>query len=364
MSATGTEAAPTGGSPTRRRLYLHVGLPKSGTSFLQSVLAENRARLKSAGLIYPFVRREGMFHAAVELRGQHQRWGLAPELVDGTWDQLLDRARGFAGNALISHEILAGAAPDVVARAGRDTADFELHVVVTVRDLLRQVPAHWQEEVKNGRAWSFRQFQDALFDEPESVAAEHGFWRSQDLVDVVRRWSAVVPPERLHIVVVPQPGAPPDELWRRFAGAVGVDPGAVDLAVAVAANDSLGVAQVALLRHVVLALRGRLTDRRYADVVKRFFAQGVLSRQVSDRPVVPPELAARLAPMAHGWIGAVEAAGHPVSGELAELVPPLPSGNRHPDAVPDDEVVAELPEVVADVLVEVARLRREREASA
>ena len=48
----------------RQRLYLHVGLPKSGTTFLQALLAKNRGRLKESGFIYPFVRPEGMFHAA------------------------------------------------------------------------------------------------------------------------------------------------------------------------------------------------------------------------------------------------------------------------------------------------------------
>ena len=50
----------------------------------------------------------------------------------------------------------------------RDTADLELHVVVTARDLVRQAAAHWQEEVKNGRPWSFREFEQVIF-APEEV---------------------------------------------------------------------------------------------------------------------------------------------------------------------------------------------------
>ena len=36
------------------RLFLHVGLPKSGTTYLQAVLAENKQRLRDrARVLYP-----------------------------------------------------------------------------------------------------------------------------------------------------------------------------------------------------------------------------------------------------------------------------------------------------------------------
>jgi hypothetical protein len=344
-----------------RPLFLHIGLPKSGTTYLQSVLAANRDRLREAGYIYPFVRPEGMFHAAVELRGQAALWGLDEHVVEGTWAQLLDRARGFDGPAIVSHEILAGASPEVIARIGSDTADRELHVVVTARDLARQAAAHWQEEVKNGRSWSFAAFEDALFTEQESTAAELGFWRSQDLLDVVRRWSAVVPADRLHLVVVPRHGAASDELWRRFALTVGLPASAVDLAVVTASNDSLGVAQVALLRRVVAALDGRLGQPAYAHVVKRWFAQQVLSRLESPRPEAPAELAERLAAIARGWAAFLEDAGHPVTGEAAELVPSGARPGAHPDSVTPEDVGRQVPVALAELLVETARLRRTRE---
>ena len=145
-------------------LFLHIGLPKSGTSFLQSLLADNRLPLKAAGTIYPFVRPECMFHAAVEVRGQHEYWGLPGELIDGTWEALLRKVRGFGSAGIISHEILAAADAAQVARVARDTADLELHVVVTARDLARQATAHWQESVKNGNPWSFAEFEAELFE--------------------------------------------------------------------------------------------------------------------------------------------------------------------------------------------------------
>lgn len=357
------------------RLVLHVGLPKSGTSFLQTLLAENREALRGAGAVYPFVRPEAMFHAAVELRGQHAQWGLPPDLVDGSWRRLLARVRSVAAErpdrattGIISHEILAGALAPTIERVAADTADLDLHVVVTARDLGRQVTAHWQEQVKNGRTWTFAELEDQLFGPAESAAQEEGFWRSQDLLAVLERWGAVVPAKNVHLVVVPAPGAAPGELWRRFAQAAGLDPGVLRVDLAGSRNTSLGAAQVALLRRVVEALDGRLGQPDYAHVVKRYFAQNLLGGHESRAAVVPEDLRARLDEVAGGWVEALGGRGWSVHGDPADLVAGDrldPAGvRRHPDDVTAEEVLAPVPEVVAALLLEVARLRAEVGAGA
>jgi hypothetical protein len=358
VSTAGTAAARPGGG--RRALYLHVGVPKSGTSFLQSLLADHRDQLRAHGFIYPFVRPEAMFHAAVELRGQHERWGLAAETVDGSWQRLLARAASFDGTAIISHEIFAGAVGPEIVRIHRDTADWDLHIVVTARDLARQATAHWQEEVKNGRGWSFEEFRGALWDPEESEANEVGFWRSQDLRAVLHRWSSVVPEENIHVVVVPPPGAGRSELWRRFAGAVGLPDGLLDPEVAPSVNESLGAAQVALLRRVVTAVDGRILQPQFAHVVKRYFAQRELGALQSAPAVAPPDLRRELDETMNGWIQDISGSGFAVHGDLQELLsaglsdePTAP----HPDLVTAEQMLAGLPEVVADLLVEIAALR-------
>ena len=353
--------------PTMSRLYLHVGLPKSGTTFLQGLMANNRTKLKDRGYIYPFIRRETMFHAAVELRGQHERWGLAAEQIDGTWQAVLERIRSFDGVGIVSHELLAAATPEQVARVARDTADLELHVVVTARDLSKQATALWQEEVKNGRRWSFEEFSSSLFRvdgeagaQTDAELGDSSFWRSQHLAAVLEHWSAVVPPERLHVVVVPRSSKDPLELWRRFAVAIGLDPDSVDLELQPRANESLGVAQVALLREVLGVLDGRLGQPHYAHVVKRFFAQTQLSRVTSPAPVTPVELRNRLDGVARRWVEEIEQRGYAVHGELDELLPstaPATDDARHPDEVSAAEILEGVPEVIAEMLVEIAALR-------
>ena len=348
---------------TPARLTLHLGLPKSGTTFLQGLLASHREELRAAGAVYPFVRPEAMFRAAVEVREQHDEWGLpadGPDGIDGTWARLLDRVREVGLPGIISHEILAGCSPRHAARVAADVADFDdVHLVVTCRDPLRQAMGHWQEEVKNGRPWSYADLVAALPTPAESDAEEHGFWRSQDLVGVLDRWSAALPEATVHVVTVPPPGAPPEVLWTRFAEAVALpadvlDPRAPDPASG--ANRSLGAAQVRFLREVLVALDGRIAQPDHAHVVKRWFAQQVLAGRDGEPARPTPDLAAYLAERSAGWAEAVRRRGWEVHGDLADLEVRVPEPGPHPDEVAPDVVLGgSADEVAALLLDEVAR---------
>lgn len=343
---------------SRQRVLLHVGLPKTGTTYLQRLLAARRDPLRAAGVLYPFLGPGAMFRGAVEVRGSAAKFGLDPAEVAGTWDALCARARDFDGTTVISHEVLAGATPEEVARARAPLAGLEVHVVVTARDLGRQATAHWQEEVKLGASYSFRDLERAQLRAdtgrdrgPDAGGARPHFWHAQDFADALRRWSAGGPPEHAHLVVAPAPGAPADELWRRFAAAVGVDP---DVLVpdALSANASLGAAEVAHLRAVNAALGDRLTRRDHTRLVKKGYAEGELAGRAGRPARTPADLGDLLGRATDAWVAEVRAAGYRVHGDLDELRPVLAGpGEPHPDDVPAPDRLADDPAQIADRLV-------------
>lgn len=350
------------------QVVLHVGLPKTGTTYLQGLLADNRDRLRAAGLLYPFLRPGAMFRGAVEIRGSHAKFGLAEGDVVGTWAALCARARDFPGTTVLSHEVLAGATTEQIGVALAPLAGLDVHVVVTARDLGRQATAHWQEEIKLGATWSFEELErtqlraDSGPDAgPDAGGARPHFWHAQDFADCLRRWSTGVPPHRAHLVVAPAPGAPPQELWRRFADALGTDPGILDAAAAPPANTSLATAEIALLRAVNAELGGRLDPATYNRVVKRGYAEGRLAARPGPRPRAPHHLAGLFHEATTRWLAQVTAAGHPVHGDPADLAPVLAGPG---DPSPDDAVPSDDPEVVTRALlaeaVEDAPTRRRR----
>ena len=344
----------------RQRLYFHVGLPKSGSTYLQTVLGNHRAALRQAGHVYPFVRQEGMFHAAVEMAGKPSRWGLDPDDIAGTFAHLLRRGRRLGGIVLLSHEIFGSATPHQIARMAPLLDDFEVHLVVTVRDLGRTATAEWQEQVKNGNPRPFAAFVDDLMSRlPEDLSDTTEFWRSQNLRNLLDRWQALVPAERIHVVTCPRSGTAPDLLWRRFAEAVELSPDVVDLTAVPVRNESLGTAQIAFLRRVVTALDGRLEQPWFARVAKRWFAQTLLSDvSGSAKPVTPAPVAARLAAVSALWVEAIRRGGFPVHGDLDELLPLVADDTvPHPDEVTDTEMLEGLPEVVAEMLLRTSHLQ-------
>lgn len=346
-------------TPAPRRVVLHVGVPKSGTTFLQRGLWLNREPLQRAGFRCPGSNQQEMFHAAVEVRGSHRAWGFRPEELEGTWRRLCAEARVHEGTTVMSHEILAAATREQAAAALTALEDVDLHLVVTARDLARQLVSEWQERVKNGSTSTFEEFRTTVEKRiPERDFTGH-FWRSQDIPGILDRWGGHLPAEKVHVVVAPRAGADPEELWRQFGAAAGFSvEGLPPTPAGGTANPSLGVTQIAILRQVNEALADRIVQPAYARVVKRYFGQSVLPRHPSPRPSCPPDLVTPLRDLSAEWIREIERRGYAVHGDLADLLPQEPDeAAASPDDVDPRDQADISAAVIADLLVEVRDLR-------
>ncbi|MGZ4495164.1 MAG: hypothetical protein ACXVWU_10725 [Nocardioides sp.] len=339
-------------SENTQRVIVHVGVPKSGTTFLQSSLAQNRVELAEHGVLYPSDGTDLMFRAALDVRGNHQTWGRSRDGVTGAWDEVCRRAREFAGTTVISHEVLGGAGRRQVDAALSTLDGLEVHVVATARDLARQVTAEWQEGVKHGRSIGFEQFAGRVLDGDGDNEHARRFSAAQDLPEVLHRWGAGLPPERVHVVCCPEPGGDPTELWQLFAGLVGFDAAAFDPA-GDRANSSLGVEQIHLLRSVNAALDSRLRQPGYGRLVKRWFTGQLLTGHPSPRPRMPLERYDDLAVVGERWVKEIDQAGWTVHGDVRRLVSRAPAQQApHPDDTDLRAEVATATALLAELLLE------------
>jgi hypothetical protein len=355
-----TDRVPDAAAP--RRVVLHVGAPKSGTTYLQRVLWANRDGLLQAGFLVPGRTHRDMFHAAIQVRGTYRQWGMTREALAGTWEGLCAEARAFHGTTVMSHEVLAAATRAQTRAALSELEGLEVHLVFSARDLVRQALSEWQERVKNGSTVSFGSFAVSIRQQAERGGAGGSFWRYQDAQSVFDRWGPELPPSQLHLVVAPRSGASPDELWLRFAAALGLDGRRLPAAnLDAPANQTLGVTQTAILRRVNQALDGRIVQPDYARIVKRQFAQKTLAAHTSPRPACPPELFTELRGLSERWVEEIGQRGWQVHGDLSELLPePAASGGTpapHPDEVDPASEAALAAAVIADLLVERQQLR-------
>ncbi len=291
--------------------------------------------------------------------------GLETEAV-GAWDRLASAVRECPGTAIISHEILATASRSQVGRAlaslGADDGpdSTEVHVVLSVRDLVRQIPAEWQENVKHRSPLSFERFLERIRDPERATRIGTWFWGVQEIPDILDRWGHDLPPERIHLVTVPPPGAPPGLLWERFSSAFGLDGIDLDL-TAERANPSLGVPETALLRRINRSANRVLDPADYRPLVRELLAHQTLSRRSkSPRLRLPPTEYPWVHDLELAWVAEIERRGYDVIGEVSDLVGAEPeAAYADPDSPSERAVAGAAVDAIRALLLETARLRGE-----
>jgi hypothetical protein len=316
-----------------RVVHLHIGAPKTGTTYLQDRLLLNSSTLARHGVTIPSRRggRSDTFHFRAALDLLDQDWGGAPGHATGAWDAMMRKVRRADGNVVISHEILAGAKPEKVAKAMNDLAGDEVHIIYSARDLGRQLPAAWQESIKQGRKWPFRRFLTKV------ERGQTWFFNAMDLPTVLSRWGAKLPPERVHVVTVPHDRGPNgDELWLRFCRAFGIDPAWAPLD-SERDNRSLGIAETSLLRKLNRRLElGVWRDPAYDALIRELLAQQVLVSRKAVPVRLPPDRYDFAEQQADLWIEWIKGSGVDVVGDVEDLRPRRPAEDetwKDPDRV-------------------------------
>lgn len=327
-------------SPTSaRRLYVHVGLQKTGTSYLQGVMRHNAARLATQGLdLVPASLRDA-FELMLLVRNRYDEQRDPATVGDALERFGAELARASGERALLSQESLAAARPVQIRRLLEACGEREVHAVLTVRDLARQLPSSWQQGLKGGSSQGFRQYLNQMQDSQREGSGKHP-WIHLDPPQVLARWSEVLPAEHVHVVTVPPSGSAPTLLLERFCAVLDVDPLDLELEER-RANTSLGRVQAEVLRRVNQGLSPELRRRQvYGSVGKRFFSSQVLSRQDGHPIRVPEEYRAWCEQVADHQVATLAAAGYDLFGTLEDLRCPDTafSGTERP---PTDGEVAE-----------------------
>ncbi len=331
---------------------MHIGLQKTGTSYLQSVMWQSRDALAGQGLAMLPGSKKQTFRVMLAARDR-LRPGVDGREVGAALSRMQRRLqRSLAASDgttryLLSEESLAPMTPGQVGRLIDALAGTEVHVVLTVRDLARQVPSVWQQKVTARRKYTFEDYLTAVVERGRDA---RDFWANQDVPAVLERWGSAIPAERIHLVTVPPAGGDPEELLARYCRVIDVDPSALDSTVS-RRNVSLGLVQTELLRRVNVELGPRLRRREaYRATGKMYLGKRILSAQGG----VPARLPARFEEwcrqVSAGHVEAIGAAGVDVVGSLDDLVPVAASFATDPQLVTDGEVAASAASAIAAIL--------------
>jgi hypothetical protein len=338
-----------------RTVFFHVGLPKTGTTYLQTLLWNNEEELRRQGVLLPGRSVREHLWASGVVREDPRLDRRGPDAA-GAWDRLVEDIVAWPGTAIVSHEFFAAASAEQAARAMERLGAAEAHVVVTARDTVSLVTARWQEFVKNGSTVPI----DDYPVQEETAPEQEWDWGTLDLGDVLARWGDTLPPERVHVLTLPKPGMARDELWVRFARLVGIDPTACDTSGTVQ-NESLGVVEVELLRRVNADLEDFTAALDRGNWIRGYLAQGKLVPRGGEKFWPAPERVEQLRARGERSVDFVVKQGYDVIGDVEDLrTPARLEERRHPDSVTDTELVTAASATIAAMLSDVRRLTRER----
>ncbi len=335
------------------RVFVHVGLPKTGTSYLQTILWASRGQLRRDGVVLPGRQRRDHLWASRVVRSEGRLASYPPE-QRSSWDRMLAELQESEGTGVISHEFFSAASREQAERMIEQLAPAEVHVVVTARNALDVFTASWQESLKNKSTTPMAKYS-------RHVAKKHNVvwnWRALDLRLVLRRWAATLPADRVHVLPV-DTTAPREALWRTFAELLGIDPAGYDTDQSFP-NVSMGVAEAETLRRV----------NEHLHTFDRAFDRGVWIRTfLADERLVPRKgepywpAADQIDDCRDRARRAVEFVGRrgfDVRGDLSHLlVPDILPPRRTPDTVTDSEVAEVAVELVATLLGDVRSLRNQ-----
>jgi len=257
-----------------KQVVLHIGAMKSGTSFIQNVLHNNRERLSEHGISFAGERWRQQVLAVRELseRGGQGQEPIAP---DGPWQHLVDGVNQWPETAIISMEFLAPRRLAKIQIIQEAFAGADLQVVLTARDLARSLPAMWTESTQNRGVRTWDEFLDAVRGADEGERPGKWFWKHQAIAEITSRWAGAVGRDHFTLVTVPPKGAPPGVLWERFARVAGIPEGLCDTG-GVRSNPGIDAASAMVLR----ALNERLAeDEDFTPRDYERFVKGVLAKQ-------------------------------------------------------------------------------------
>jgi len=134
----------------KKRLFLHIGMGKTGTTALQQFFWENRQRLLGSGICYP---KYGIVENAHHLMSPY----IPPHLA-GQWDfKAVDQwapklSKVTQETVLLSSELIAWTEEDEVQKFCTDVKKwFDLHVVIYLRRQDNIIMASFNQQVKAGQ---------------------------------------------------------------------------------------------------------------------------------------------------------------------------------------------------------------------
>jgi len=307
-----------------KKVYLHVGFHKTGTTAIQESLFANSEVLENLALNYVIGGGKAAHKAAWALSGRTWGWKKrgGSKTPISEWKKSLRKIKFSSKSSLLSSEFFSELTDKQLARLSKDLHGLDVQIIFTLRPLSKILPSSYQQHLKYGLKASYGEWLTDIFDEPNKSKLTPSFWKRHSHAKVIERWVKVFGNSNTHLVIVDEDK--PEQLYRSFEEILNIPNQTLTSVKSVGSNRSLSYAEISLLLAINKAFPA---ERSWADyeLFIRKSAIAHLTNEVkltsADEKLLTPQWAIdRASELVAKSVSSIEAADLKVYGDLRNLL--------------------------------------------
>lgn len=266
-----------------KRIVIHPGFHKSGTTALQESFSANREVLKSHGIIYPDF--GTLAHHRLAWALTQQPWGWrnrgGSRIPESFWAKCVKEILAAKETtAVISSEFFSELDGEKIRKVRSDLRHQDIEVIFTLRPLAKLLPSTYQQYLKYGTVAEYDEWLHSVLDKPGESKINPTFWKRHSHSKVIARWADIFGTSKITVLIVNE--AEPTFLFDEMNKYLELPPKTLQ-AQATGSNRSLTMEEIALL----LELNRRFPKERSWDEYEIFIRNGYIRELTNGVPVAP-----------------------------------------------------------------------------
>ena len=259
---------------SERRLIVHAGFHKSGTTALQESFDAQSDELRDAGIVYPNIGRKAHHRIAWALADKTWGWGKrgGEKTPRRKWTELAKQINSSkAETILISSEFFSELNIEAIKTIKKEIKNRKVEVVFTVRPLVKLLGSSYQQYLKYGIKADYTTWLHSVLDKPGESKINPSFWKRNFHGQVVARWVEVLGAKNATVIIVDE--SKPEFLFDSINEHLGLPKGFLK-AQETGSNRSLTMEEIALL----IEINKRFPQEREWNEYEVFIRDGYIRR--------------------------------------------------------------------------------------
>ncbi len=328
-----------------KKLIIHPGFHKTGTTALQQALSEVRDELLGSNFFYPHIAGNAHHRAARSVIektwGWKNRGGRSADPIE--WKKLERKLSSNNGTAIISSEFFSEADQMQLANLAKLLSGVDVQVIFTWRPLPFMLASSYQQYLKYGLRKSNAEWLDSIFEVAGEAKFTPSFWKRNLHGDVVARWAETFGTENVSLIAVDE--TKPTYLYESFADLAGIPSGLLKEPVQVEINRSLTFTEASLLLEINRTYPNDGDWESYEIFIRKGNIKALTGSnkfEVSDEKILTPDWAiAKAAELNSQSVAQIKSLGIKIIGDLDRSdFSKIPTGLNKPVTTISIETVA------------------------